>query len=272
MYMWTAWDLESSSLWTLAGEASIRLFGATLQEAHLNSHRHDDLKTYISFFTYTFSVGVKYSQQTSKETQVFWVFKFQAYVEVALSRRRETWGCFFFLEESGMELSQDIGQSSQQFISALYCLVQQALKRRKEKKISALFLSFILFLYWHSYGPFDKQPSNMYWSTGAKSTSPNLKRRKNMYKNHSSPTNAQTVLFFINCNTLLHVSTLLGHLLGEHSAVVTLRLHFIFELLTVYCVASRTCRSVLQLIKKLFVHLLVINVFLYNIVHRHGTH
>jgi hypothetical protein len=35
--------------------------------------------------------------------------------------------------------------------------------------------------------------------------------------------------FFINCNTLLHVSTLLGHLEGELSVVVTLRLHFTVE-------------------------------------------
>jgi hypothetical protein len=46
-----------------------------------------------------------------------------------------------------------------------------------------------------------------------------------------------TKRFFINCNTLLHVSTLLGHLQGELSVVFTLRLHFIVELLTVYCVA-----------------------------------
>jgi exonuclease I len=31
--------------------------------------------------------------------------------------------------------------------------------------------------------------------------------------------------FIINCNTLLHVSTLLGHLQGELSVIVTLRLH-----------------------------------------------
>jgi hypothetical protein len=43
--------------------------------------------------------------------------------------------------------------------------------------------------------------------------------------------------FFITCNTLLHVSTLLGHLQGELSAMVTLWLHFIVELLIVYCVA-----------------------------------
>jgi hypothetical protein len=42
---------------------------------------------------------------------------------------------------------------------------------------------------------------------------------------------------FITCNTLLHVSTLLGHLQGELSPVVTLGLHFIVELLIVYCVA-----------------------------------
>jgi hypothetical protein len=32
--------------------------------------------------------------------------------------------------------------------------------------------------------------------------------------------------FIINRNTLLHVSTLLGHLQGELFVVITLRLHF----------------------------------------------
>jgi hypothetical protein len=49
--------------------------------------------------------------------------------------------------------------------------------------------------------------------------------------------NAQRGFYFLTCNTLLHVSTLLGHLQGELFVVVTLRLHFIVELLTVYCVA-----------------------------------
>jgi hypothetical protein len=35
--------------------------------------------------------------------------------------------------------------------------------------------------------------------------------------------------FIINCNTLLHVSTLPGHLQGELFVTVTLRLHFIDE-------------------------------------------
>jgi hypothetical protein len=35
--------------------------------------------------------------------------------------------------------------------------------------------------------------------------------------------------FIINCNTLLHVSTLLGHLQGELFVIVTLRLRFIVE-------------------------------------------
>jgi hypothetical protein len=35
--------------------------------------------------------------------------------------------------------------------------------------------------------------------------------------------------FMINRNTLLHVSTLLGHLPGERFGTVTLRLHFIVE-------------------------------------------
>jgi hypothetical protein len=35
--------------------------------------------------------------------------------------------------------------------------------------------------------------------------------------------------FIINRNTLLHVSTLLGHLQGEFFVIVTLRLHFIVE-------------------------------------------
>jgi hypothetical protein len=33
--------------------------------------------------------------------------------------------------------------------------------------------------------------------------------------------------FIINCNTVLHVSTLLGHLQGELFVIVTLRLRFI---------------------------------------------
>jgi hypothetical protein len=50
-------------------------------------------------------------------------------------------------------------------------------------------------------------------------------------------TNKCTKGFFITYNTLLHVSTLLGHLQGEISAVITLWLHFIVELLIVYCAA-----------------------------------
>lgn len=73
-----------------------------------------------------------------------------------------------------MGLSPDIGQSSQQFISQLYCLAQ-VLKRRKEKKISALFLSFILFLFSQLCRPLDRQPSDMYRHTGAKNTSSNRK-------------------------------------------------------------------------------------------------
>jgi hypothetical protein len=48
-------------------------------------------------------------------------------------------------------------------------------------------------------------------------------------------TNKCTKGFFINCNTLLHVSTLLGHLQGELSVVKRVE----------------TCRSVLQLKKTL---------------------
>jgi hypothetical protein len=43
---------------------------------------------------------------------------------------------------------------------------------------------------------------------------------------------------FSSLVTLLHVSTLLGHLQGELSAVVTLWLHFIVELLIAYCAAN----------------------------------
>jgi hypothetical protein len=41
--------------------------------------------------------------------------------------------------------------------------------------------------------------------------------------------------FFLTCNTLLHVSTLLGHLQGELFVVVT-------QLLTVYTVNSSTIK------------------------------
>jgi hypothetical protein len=56
-------------------------------------------------------------------------------------------------------------------------------------------------------------------------------------------TNKCTKGFFITCNTLIHVSTLLGHLQGELFAVVTLWLHFIVELLIVYCVAFLEART-----------------------------
>jgi hypothetical protein len=60
-------------------------------------------------------------------------------------------------------------------------------------------------------------------------------------KTHKNTNHQQMhkVNFIINCNTLLHVSTLLGHLQGELFVIFTLRLHFIVEwdeLLTVYCV------------------------------------
>jgi hypothetical protein len=42
-------------------------------------------------------------------------------------------------------------------------------------------------------------------------------------------TNKCTKSFFITCNTLLHVSTLLGHLQGELFVIVTLRLHLMVE-------------------------------------------
>jgi exonuclease I len=35
--------------------------------------------------------------------------------------------------------------------------------------------------------------------------------------------------YIVNCNTLLHVSTLLGQLQGEFFVIVTLRLHFTVE-------------------------------------------
>jgi hypothetical protein len=97
--------------------------------------------------------------------------------------------------------------------------------------------------------------------------------------------------FIINCNTLLHVSTLLDHLQGEIFVIVTLRLHFIvgWECAvdcvlrtahshpTIKCNLSvtitksspwrwpsrvETCRSVLRLMTKLSLCiLLVISVF-----------
>jgi hypothetical protein len=62
--------------------------------------------------------------------------------------------------------------------------------------------------------------------------------------------------FIINCNTLLHVSTLLGHLQGELFVTVTLRLHYIVEFeCAVDCVLRRFWR------RELSAHLLVIGVF-----------
>jgi hypothetical protein len=120
--------------------------------------------------------------------------------------------------------------------------------------------------------------------------------------------------FIINRNTLLHVSTLLGHLQGELLVTVTLGLHFTVEWecavdcalrcfwrrelsavrrstahshSTVKCNPSvtvtrsspwrwpsrvETCRSVLQLMIKLSLCICWWSVFLYDIVHGHGTH
>jgi hypothetical protein len=115
----------------------------------------------------------------------------------------------------------------------------------------------------------------------------------------------------INCDTLLHVSILLGHLQGELLVIVTLRLHFVVECecaVDLYCVVfggvnslwsrlapqagttecnlsvtitksspwrwpSRveTCRNVLQLMIKLSLCICWWLVFLYNIVHGHET-
>jgi hypothetical protein len=52
------------------------------------------------------------------------------------------------------------------------------------------------------------------------------------YSDHTNDINHQQMhkgVFFIKCKTLLHVSTLLGHLQGELFVTVTLRLHFTVE-------------------------------------------
>jgi hypothetical protein len=51
---------------------------------------------------------------------------------------------------------------------------------------------------------------------------------EHIYKN-TSHQQMHKESFIINCNTLLHVSTLLGYLQGEPFVIVTLRLHFIVE-------------------------------------------
>jgi hypothetical protein len=58
----------------------------------------------------------------------------------------------------------------------------------------------------------------------------NVFRVRALYYTKTLITNKCTKrVFIINCNTLLHVSTLLGHLQGERFVTVTLRLHFIVE-------------------------------------------
>jgi hypothetical protein len=116
--------------------------------------------------------------------------------------------------------------------------------------------------------------------------------------------------FIINHNTLLHVSTLLGHLQWELFVTVTLGLHFTVEWeCAVDCVRRcfwrrelsavrvgpdrgecnpsvtvtksshwrwpsrvETCRSVLRPMIKLSLCICWWLVFLYDIVHGHGTH
>jgi hypothetical protein len=59
--------------------------------------------------------------------------------------------------------------------------------------------------------------------------------QRSKYYTKTLITNKCTKSFIINCNTLLHVSTLLGHLQGELFVIVTLRLH---------CNASRDHRVI----------------------------
>jgi hypothetical protein len=106
-----------------------------------------------------------------------------------------------------------------------------------------------------------------------------------LYYTKTLITNKCTKSFFINCNTLLHVSTLLVHLQGELSVLrcflgaskkQSSTQSTAHSRSTIKCNLSvtatesspwrwpsrvETCRSVLQLMKKLFVHLLVIKVF-----------
>jgi hypothetical protein len=51
----------------------------------------------------------------------------------------------------------------------------------------------------------------------------------NMWNKNTNHQQMHKESSIINCNTLLHVSTLLGHLRGELFVTVTLRLHFIAE-------------------------------------------
>jgi hypothetical protein len=53
--------------------------------------------------------------------------------------------------------------------------------------------------------------------------------RSTVYVKNTNHQQMHKESFIINCNTLLHVSTLLGHLQGEYFITVTLRLHFIVE-------------------------------------------
>jgi hypothetical protein len=49
------------------------------------------------------------------------------------------------------------------------------------------------------------------------------------YKKNTNHQRMHKKSSIINCSTLVHVSTLLGHLQGELFVIVTLRLHFIVE-------------------------------------------
>jgi hypothetical protein len=110
-------------------------------------------------------------------------------------------------------------------------------------------------------------------------------RVRALYYTKTLITNECTKSFFICCNTLLHGSTLLVHLQGELSVVITLRLHYTVEReCAVDCVLRCFWRREFSVVsactlpdddpagskhvgvcynrwKKLFVHSLVISVF-----------
>jgi hypothetical protein len=57
----------------------------------------------------------------------------------------------------------------------------------------------------------------------------NEKINKEMENKNTNHQQMHKESFIISCNTLLHVSTLLGHLQGELFVTVTLRLYFTVE-------------------------------------------
>jgi hypothetical protein len=128
-------------------------------------------------------------------------------------------------------------------IQAFFC--ENFVKNFRNRISDVIYISEDKYYFWHcqllqlvfvteTYGFLCGRSSNTLCYCSAASTEIlkckfNVFHVRALYYTKTIITNKCTKSFTITCNTLLHVSTWLGHLQGELFVTVTLRLHFIVE-------------------------------------------